>query len=501
MALSKQLTIYYTSDSHAVIFPNQEIDGAAGLLQCASGYLKDGNTLVLDGGDTIHGSAMSTFLWESGLFEQTIPAAFNAAGYDCYTLGNHDFNSGYEGLRRFNSSMDALCLAANVTDLGGGLNIAPYVIKTMENGLRVGITGIVTDYVNLWEPDEHLQQVEVSDAFAAVKAALAELAGQCDLTVCIYHGGYENDIAAGRRLCESGENTALRICEELELDLLLTAHQHSETAGCLINGTYTLQLPPNAAKYARLSLDWDNGRVEVSSQLVDASNNPPIPLMDSLLPVQAQFDRWRAAAVGTLARDIPALGKLESALNGSPLADLCNMVQLNLTGADISCTGLSNRVVGLASEVTVGDIFSVYPFLNTTMVLEVDRHTLLLALERCASYFDRTDGTVCISKAFTHPKQEHYNYDYFAGVCYTVDLAQPVGQRVRDVIVNGEPLCDRPYRLALSNYRATGTGGYDFYAKLKPVYESAEDIREVIIRYLKEHPSLDVQQLSAINIC
>ena len=40
--------------------------------------------------------------------------------------------------------MNAECLCANLTDLGGELSVRPWTVRTLENGLRVGITGVVT---------------------------------------------------------------------------------------------------------------------------------------------------------------------------------------------------------------------------------------------------------------------------------------------------------------------------------------------------------------------
>ena len=50
--MGKELTIYYTSDTHGHIFPVDYASGgpeASGLLNMASVIRKDGNTLVLDG--------------------------------------------------------------------------------------------------------------------------------------------------------------------------------------------------------------------------------------------------------------------------------------------------------------------------------------------------------------------------------------------------------------------------------------------------------------------
>ena len=59
---AKHFTIYFTSDLHGYIYPTdyrsrEERD--IGLFKCASQFQKDGNTLIIDGGDTIQGSPLT----------------------------------------------------------------------------------------------------------------------------------------------------------------------------------------------------------------------------------------------------------------------------------------------------------------------------------------------------------------------------------------------------------------------------------------------------------
>ena len=57
----KTFTIYFTSDLHGYIYPtdyrSREIRDI-GLFKCASQFRKDGNTLVIDGGDILQGSPL-----------------------------------------------------------------------------------------------------------------------------------------------------------------------------------------------------------------------------------------------------------------------------------------------------------------------------------------------------------------------------------------------------------------------------------------------------------
>lgn len=65
----------------------------------------------------------------------------------------------------------ACACGANVQDLGGALPLLPETVHTLKNGLRIGITGIVTDYVNVWEQPQNLKKLRITEAFDAARAA------------------------------------------------------------------------------------------------------------------------------------------------------------------------------------------------------------------------------------------------------------------------------------------------------------------------------------------
>ena len=69
------------------------------------------------------------------------------------------------------------------------------------------------------------------------------------------------------------------------------------------------------------------------------------------------------------------------------MAALFNLVQLDATGADFSCTSLGNEPVGLSSPVTMRGVTAAYLFANTLVVLEVTEAVVRRCLERCAEYF------------------------------------------------------------------------------------------------------------------
>ncbi|ADZ84933.1 MULTISPECIES: bifunctional metallophosphatase/5'-nucleotidase [Cellulosilyticum] len=493
--MERRLKIYYTSDTHGYLFPTDYVnkeEKPMGVLSCSKSFEKDGNTLILDGGDTIQGSAFAKYMWENQADGCAISEVFNTAGYDYVTLGNHDFNYDYKGAHRYLSHLNAACLLANVIDHKGELGLKPYVIHTLENGLKVGLIGLVTDYVSLWEKPEHLQHLEILDTFETAQRTLEEVRPLCDITIGIYHGGFEADLQTGKTLAKGKENVGYRMCKELAFDVLLTAHQHMPVEGTEIHGTYVLQLPSNAVKYAKLEVVvGEKGKVITADCLTPESislNEVP----EALVEMQEQVQRWLDQKVGRFSKPIEPLSKLELALQGSKLADFCNKVQLAHTGADFSCTSLGNNPIGFNEEVTTRDIMAAYQFPNTIKVLEIDEATLKKALERSAQYYTLKGGEIVISECFVSPKVEHYNYDFFAGFNYTFDISKPIGERVTSITVNGKPLENRKYTIAMSDYRATGTGGYEFYSECPLVREYGVDIQELVIEYIRSHECIRI---------
>ena len=111
---SKKLTIFFTSDLHAYIYPTdyrsrEERD--IGLFKCASRFTRDGNTLIIDGGDLLQGSPLGAFCHDTLQNAAPFAEMMNCCGYDYVTLGNHDFNYGMPYLESY---LNALRPAASV---------------------------------------------------------------------------------------------------------------------------------------------------------------------------------------------------------------------------------------------------------------------------------------------------------------------------------------------------------------------------------------------------
>lgn len=508
--MEKTLNIRFTSDTHGYLYPTTYADTQEremGLMKLASAYPHDGNTLIIDGGDTIQGSPMTNLyhrlppeeraacLADDRYGAHPFAAMMNLAGYQFVTLGNHDFNNGIEALSDYLTNLDALCLCCNIRDREGRLPIAPYAVHRLENGLRIGLTGACTHYVTRWENPKTTAQLVIEDPVDALARSLDALRDQCDVTVCIYHGGFECDLGTGAPLGSGTENQACRICRELDFDLVLTGHQHMSVPGVHFGNSYAVQPNYRAPHVCAVTVTvTDDGSKTFESRHIPAREAPLPEAVALLAPLEARVQRWLDTPAGHLDRELVAGEHLDNAVNGSNLANFINMVQLSVSGAQVSTCALANEIKGMPRTVTIRDVVSAYIYSNTMLVLRMDGATLRRYIERTAAYFDHdAHGNLCISDGFLRPKVQHYNYDYFSGIDYVIDTFRPVGSRVTSVRLGGHELEDgESVSVCVSSYRACGTGGYDMLIGLPVEREIQVDVADAIIEYIVSHGQIEV---------
>ena len=504
----KNLKIYFTSDLHGYIYPTDYRNNDQknmGLLNIINSYKKDENTLIIDGGDTIQGSPFTTYISKEKYDMHPVAKVMNIGGYDYITLGNHDFNYGYEYLKNYVDSFNGKCLCTNITDKLGEIDLLPSDIKVLENGLKVGLIGFTTDFITVWERAENLENFIVQDTYSSIIKEYEKLKNETDILIGIYHGGFENDLTTNKVLSTTKENIANKICAELEFDILLTAHQHMNLSGQYVNDTYIVQTSQNGNKFIEINVDFDDTKnkiAAISSSLNTPDDNPNKEAYNLLYPIEEKVQQWLDIPVGFLNKPLLPTKHLEMAINGCPLIDFINQVQLDVSGAQVSCASVANSVKGFNKEVTVRDVVSTYIYPNTLVVLEVTGSILKQALEKSASYFHKNkNGHIEISKNFLHPKVQHYNYDYFSGIYYTFDLNNNIGSRVTSLVFNGKPVKeDDKLTLVMNNYRASGVAGYDFYKDCPVVKEIQIEMAEIIINYFEKHKNVTVDSTKYLTL-
>lgn len=481
------MRIIFTSDIHSYLFPTtfaEKTDRNMGHYRIIGSYEKDDDTVVIDGGDNLQGSALGKFIMEEKIFSPFPQAeAFREGGLDIAVPGNHDFNYGRTILSSFLSQTGARILCANLTDRKGGIDIEKHIVMTDRNGLRIGFTGLVTDYVNLWEKKENLSSFVISDVREAAERELEWLGRNSDVSVLIYHGGFECDLESGVRLREGRENIGYELCRDLDYSLILSGHQHKGIPFRKVCNSYVLQAPSFGMGYGVIDITGEG----ITGSLLSPCDKA-VKLEKKNRALREKTEIWLDKPLGEIESAIEAPPLLSSMLDGNRIADFFNYVQMQATGADVSVCALNNSLFPFHKRVTVRDILASYQYPNTLCLVEIDEEGLRSALENTASFFSVDDeGGVSINRRYLIPKMEMYNYDYYYGIEYEFDISRPEGERVTKLLYEGEKIGKRKLRLCLNNYRITGSGGYSVYPGCRLIKSFDADVQDLSVEYILSH--------------
>jgi 5'-nucleotidase len=216
----KQLTLLHLNDTHSHNDPLRS--GEAGVIERAA-YIDsvrraDGldNVLLLHAGDFSQGTSYFTIM--KGDLETSL---INALGYDCITLGNHEFDNGIEELGRRLAMTQCPVVLANYdfSPFEAGKYIKPYTIVN-KAGMKIGIIGILCDISSVVSKSvadriPHLgNDIDILNKWAEY----LKNTEKCDLVIALTHVGYQG---------EPGINDVDLAKGSRNVDLIVGGHSHT----------------------------------------------------------------------------------------------------------------------------------------------------------------------------------------------------------------------------------------------------------------------------------
>jgi len=225
--------------------------------------------------------------------------------------------------------------------------------------------------------------------------------------------------------------------------------------------------------------------------LLPTGNAKPAPaILAPLQTLRAQVEDWLDKPLGQVEGDMRIDDPFAARVREVPYIEFIQKVQMAATGADISGTALfNNEGRGFGQSITMRDVVTNYIYPNTLAVVALTGADLKAALEQNAEYFSLEDGHLIVTPRFEKPKPQHYNYDMYEGIDYTLDIRQPVGSRVTTLRYHGQPVTETAtYEVVVNQYRAGGGGNFPMFDTDKIVRENQKDMTELIADYLLQHP-------------
>jgi len=213
------------------------------------------NTLLVDNGDTIQGTALADYEAEVKPIacsqRLSMYQAMAALGFDAGTLGNHEFNYGLPFLNQvLGGGMDVAGVDKNLQCAGNGYPmalanvlssktqqplVAPYQIlertltaqgndgKDVKLPIKIGVIGFTTPGILGWDK-RHLEgRVYTEGAVEAAQRYVPEMRAKgAQLVVALLHGGMDSS-----NYSPVMENPGLYLAQVPGIDAMVMGHQHS----------------------------------------------------------------------------------------------------------------------------------------------------------------------------------------------------------------------------------------------------------------------------------
>jgi 5'-nucleotidase/UDP-sugar diphosphatase len=469
---TERIVILHTNDFHGAIEPREDGAGGqtGGLINLVS--LIDqlraedpDHTLLLDAGDTFQGTYVS-----NSTRGEVVMAAMNVAGYDAWTLGNHEFDWGQEVLRARIDQARFPALAANLLDADSGQawdGVEPYVILQVGRA-RVAVLGLTYPDTPAINEAENVAGLDFWEPLETLRRYLPELEEQADLIVVLSHAGYDNDLA----LAEAVDG----------IDVIVGGHSHLFIESPrIVNDTLIVQAGAKGQVVGRLevTLDLATGRVtDWSRHEVLRAVTGDVPRVNA--EVKSLVDAAEAEAAATMSQPI---GETVRALEvktygefalGNLVADAMLAAEIDGHPADMALHNNGGIRASLPrGSIDYGQVYAVLPFDDQLMALDLTGEQALRILERSVA---ASSGKLQV-----------------AGVAFRFSMSRPVGQRVQEVTVGGKPLdLKRVYRVVTIDYLAAGGDGYKtFLEGTNPAY--GDSAVWALAEYIRSHSPLDPQ--------
>ncbi len=450
LAQTVKLTLLHTNDVYEIA----PVRGWGGLAELATVLKKERslapNSLTTFGGDMISPSLLSGLTKGAQMIE-----LMNAVGTDLAVLGNHEFDFGDDVLGRRMDESKFVWLATNVVG-PAGTPFRTALGTTMREfgGLKFGFFGIVTpETVTLSRPGKDTNFLSpVETAQKTVKRLKDDGA---DVVILLSHLTIAEDRDLARRV--------------KGIDVILGGHDHD--AITYYEGTTLIHKSGSDAHWLGVveltatKRPQQSGppRVEVVPgwRMVPIRGVAPDPEVAAIVKKYTdRLDAELSVRIGTTTTALTSgrdVVRSEEVAIGNLIADAVR----DAVGGDV---GLINgggirgdKSYAAGTPLTRRDVITELPFGNKTVLLELKGSDLRQAIEHSVGRVEEKQG----------------RFSQVSGMTLVYDPKAPVGKRVVEIKIGGQPLdVDKTYKVATNDYMATGGDGFEVLKRGKPLIDA-----------------------------
>lgn len=371
----------------------------------------DGNTLLINSGDMFQGSMQSNS--NSG---KLLAACMDEVGFASLTIGNHEFDWGLDKLIELKNNSETPFLGANIYKWNAAKKTwgdfaddvaQKYVVRQLDNGLRVGIIGVIGKKQITSISSRMVQNIGFKDPAEVIPDLARELREkqQCNVVVVSAHADQDDFLY----------KSSFDVTQYA--DAVFCAHSHQEET-TVKNGVVFIQGGSNGRFVSHVKLQVEDGKVSLetySNESYSSSwgvNKAVQSLIDNANDkIKIEAEQQLARLDGTLNYNY-GVGRLAC----HAIADYCNQIgtKVDLTMCNQGRAELKGGIV------TYSDLYESLPFDNPVYVARVSGADILNEV-RYVSFWRNTEQPIERDKYYTvaiidyillHQNVER-DYDYF----------------------------------------------------------------------------------------
>ncbi|WIT11275.1 bifunctional metallophosphatase/5'-nucleotidase [Paucibacter sediminis] len=472
---------------------------------------KNPNHIFVAAGDLVGASPLLSALFHD---EPTIES-LGLMGLEVTAVGNHEFDNGAaELLRKQHGGCHPVdgCkgpepfrgaryqyLAASTWDLGSGKTLFPATYIKRFEGVPVGFIGLTLKGTPGIVSPKAAEGLRFDDEVQTINRLVPELQQQGveAIVVLIHEGGFPS---GDYNECPGISGPIVDIVQRLDkaVDLVVSGHTH-KAYNCRIGGRLVTSGDKYGTIVSEIDLQIDRRTRDIvsaqaSNVLVRNDRFAKAPEQSAL--IAAYEERSGPLAKRVVGRIPVSFTRDEGAhpagetLMGELIAD----AQLEATaapengGAVLALTNIGGVRAGLVmkgqGEVSYEDVFSVQPFYNTLVTLDLSGAALYEALEQ---------------QWLNQPKFRPLQVS--SGFRYRWDASRPPGQRVLagSLSLYGKPIEPQArYRVTINSFMAAGGDGFPAFTQGLAARTGMMDV-DALVQYLERHSPVQPSALDRVQ--
>lgn len=434
----ERLMILHVNDTHSYF---AEDDGEYGVTRMAS-VIKQAredvpHLLVMHAGDMLTGTVYCN------LFEGEMNVElFNKMGFDYFTIGNHEFDFGLEKCLELRDKAEFTMLSANVVDITNGTNLfTPYAITNIA-GADVVIIGLTVSDMGVLNPDLK-KQIRILDEAETLSYLSDDLRldDTNDMVICLTHIGLSVD----KDLAESFP----------EVDYFIGGHSHTKKLKpSVVGDNWVVQAGAKGRYVGKLDFSVNNGEV--------SDRNYTLIELDSSIETDPEIDIYMAEKNTAVSNETGKVIADSSAdVKREDWGDIITgmlVENYSASAAFVNTGGIRTDVD--AGDITVADIYEVYPFDNNVYILTMNGELLTELIQNWKN--GKTGGL------------------YWAP---EIELTDGV------VSIGGEPVdLTSTYQVVTIDFLYEGGDDYEILKEADDVEMTSVRVRDLLIEWVENHP-------------